>query len=250
MTTPIGAVGWTVAEPASDDGTSVWLVDLALSPPALTACDAVLSEDERARADRFLRIEDRDRYRASHAALRLVVGRALGADPRSLAFAAGPHGKPELAGAVREAPGFNLSHSGRMALVGLSAGRPIGVDIEMIRPLPDALQIARGHFSADEAEALAAAPERERVVIFFGLWTRKEAVVKALGAGLALPLDRFSVTLPPAAPRLLRIADGLGAWTLTDLELGPRYAATAAVAEDDDPVVLRALPAGWPSQLL
>lgn len=252
MTTSIGAAaaGWTVAEPTAGAGVTIWLVDLALSSPALTACDAVLSADERARADRFLRTEDRDRYRASHAALRLVLGRALGADPRNLTFAAGPNGKPELAGAVREVLGFNLSHSGRLALIGLSACRPIGVDVEMIRPLPDALRIARGHFSADEAEALAAAPERERVAIFFGLWTRKEAVVKALGAGLALPLDHFSVTLPPAAPRLLRMADGLGGWTLIDLELGPGYAATAAVAEDDVPVVLRALPAGWPSHLL
>lgn len=251
MTTPTGAAapGWTVAEPGAGAGAHVWLVDLALSPQALTACDAVLSEDERARGERFLRSEDRDRYRASHAALRLVLGRALGADPRSLAFAAGPNGKPELAGAVREALGFNLSHSGRLALIGLSARHPIGVDVELIRPLSDALRIARGHFSPDEAAALAATSERERVAVFFGLWTRKEAVVKALGAGLALPLDRFSVTLPPAAPRLLRMADGHGAWTLVDLEIGPDYAATAAVAEDDDPLVLRALPTAWPSHL-
>ncbi len=251
MTTTIGAAaaGWTTAEPGALSGASVWLADLALSPLALTACDVVLSKAERARADRFLRIEDRDRYRASHAALRLVVGRALGADPRDLAFATGPNGKPELAGAARDAPGFNLSHSGGLALIGLSTHHPIGVDVERIRPLPDALRIARGHFSPDETETLATTPERERMAAFFGLWTRKEAVVKALGAGLAMPLDRFSVTLPPAAPRLLRMLGGPAAWTLRDLELGRGYAATVAVTGGDVPVVLRALPTGWPDHL-
>lgn len=251
MTPPIAtlAAGWEVAEPRAGTATVVWLVDLALPPPALAACDAVLSENEHARACRFLRSEDRDRYRASHAALRLVVGRALGTDPRGLAFSAGPNGKPELAGAMGASLAFNLSHSGGLALVGLSARHPIGVDVERVRPLPDALRIARGHFAPDEAEALARTPAYAREGAFFGLWTRKEAVVKALGAGLALPLDRFSVTLPPAPPRILRMPEGPRDWTLRTLDPGPGYAATAAVAGSGDFPVLRALPVGWPGLL-
>lgn len=238
------------AEPEAFAGACVWIVDLALPPPALAACDAVLAPDERARSDRFLRQEDRDRYRTSHAALRLILGRALGREPRALTFAAGPNGKPELAGAGRGGLAFNLSHSGRRALVGVSARGSIGVDVEAIRPLPDALRIARGHFAPDEADALARIPERAREAAFFGLWTRKEAVVKALGAGLALPLDHFSVTLPPAAPRLLRMTGGSAAWTLHDLDPGPDHAATAAVVGADVALVQRTLPADWPSRLL
>ncbi|AWN38236.1 4'-phosphopantetheinyl transferase family protein [Methylobacterium radiodurans] len=241
--------GDTAAEFGPVVGACVWIIDLALSPSALAACDAVLSEDERVRAGRFLRSEDRDRYRASHAALRLILGRALGMDPRALTFSAGPAGKPELAGPERGVLAFNLSHSGRRALVGLSTRGYIGVDVEVIRPLPDALRIARGHFASDEADALARLPEEFREAAFFSLWTRKEAVVKALGAGLALPLDRFSVTVPPAAPRLLRMGGGPGAWTLHDLDPGPGHAATAAVMAAGIPLVRHRFPADWPSRL-
>lgn len=226
----------------------VWIVDLALSQARLARCAAVLGPQERDRADRFLRPADRARYTASHAALRLILARALGGDPGEIAFAAGPAGKPELAGPARGLGAFNLSHSGTRALVGLTRGAEIGVDVEAIRPLPDALRIARAHFSSDEATALAAVASADVERAFFGLWTRKEAVVKALGAGLSLPLDRFSVSVPPAAPRLLRI-DGPGGWTLADVAAGPGTAATVAVRAVDAAITTRRLPPDWPDAI-
>ena len=226
----------------------IWIVDLALSPDQLDLCEAVLGADERDRAGRFLRPADRARYRASHAALRLILGQSLGIAPLVIRLEAGAAGKPELAGSARGALDFNLSHSGGRALIGLARGAAIGVDVEEIRPLSDALRIARSHFAPDEAAALAASLPDDIETAFFGLWTRKEAVVKAIGTGLSLPLDRFSVSVPPARPRLLRMARGV-AWTLADIACGPDYAATVAVQSAEAEIAVRHLPPGWPSLL-
>ena len=226
----------------------VWLVDLAVTPVRLDACWTVLDRAERDRADRFLRPEDRARYVASHAALRLVLAGPLDWDPAEIRFAVGPGGKPELAGSARGALTFNLSHSGDRALVGIASSAAIGVDIERVRPLPDALRIARAHFAADERAALEALPAGAVERAFYELWTRKEAVVKALGTGLSLPLDRFSVTLPPAPPRLVRAPAG-GGWSLAALDAGPAYAASVAVRASGTTVASHVRAADWPDDL-
>lgn len=93
-------------------------------------------------------------------------------------------GKPYL----RDYPGvqFNLSHSGGWGVCALSE-TPVGVDVELVRPLRQ--QVAKRFFTAVEQEWLATRPVEE----FFRLWTRKESFTKALGKGLTLPLDSFSV---------------------------------------------------------
>ncbi|CAM2792655.1 4'-phosphopantetheinyl transferase family protein [Methylobacterium mesophilicum] len=226
----------------------IWVVDLALSPGQLERCASVLNAQERDRAARFMRAADRVRFQASHAALRLILGDALGLAPGEIRMEAGGAGKPRLTGPVQGAFDFNLSHSGERAVVGLARGVAIGVDVEAIRPIPDALRIARGHFAADEAAALAVhAPETVEAA-FFGLWTRKEAVVKALGTGLSMPLDRFSVSVPPARPRLLRMAQA-GDWTLAEIDCGLGYAATAALRDAAFEIAVRHPVGDWTTRL-
>ena len=227
---------------------AVWVVDLALSPAELERCASILDEPERARAARFMRAADRAQFVASHAALRFLLAARLAGAPSDVRFAVGAGGKPELVGGTQEHLAFNLSHSGDRALIGLTSGVPIGVDVEAVRPLPDAVRIARAHFAADEAATLAAQPRDALEATFFGLWTRKEATVKALGTGLSLPLDRFSVTLPPAAPRILRGARD-SAWTFATLDLGSAYAATVAVRTADATIACRPLAANWADHL-
>ncbi|MGU3538600.1 4'-phosphopantetheinyl transferase family protein [Methylobacterium sp. A54F] len=229
----------------------MWSIDLRLPPEALDACRRLLDPAERARADRFLRPEDRQRFVASHAALRLILGAARATDPRTLAFTADATGKPELARGPSEAPlHLNLSHSGPRALVGLSTRAPIGVDVEALRPMPDALRLARDLFAADEAQALARLPDAARDRAFLGLWTRKEAVVKALGLGLSAPLSAFSVTVPPDEAALLRPPAGPAAgWTLHDLEPGPGTVGTAALTAADEPIRRLTLPPDWTDAL-
>jgi 4'-phosphopantetheinyl transferase len=221
------------------------VVRLGLDPDRLGPCLTLLDGEERTRAARFLRPADRARFIASHAALRVVLATALSLAPEGLSFSRDEAGRPFLAGPEGEGLDFNLSHSGDIALIGLARGGRIGVDVEVRRPLPDALRIARTHFAADEVAALAALPPQPAQAAFFGLWTRKEAVVKALGAGLSLPLDRFSVSVPPTPPRVVRMAEGARDWTLAAVEAGPEAEATVAVPSSAVTLLENALPERW-----
>lgn len=222
---------WECAVPGANAGNAVWRIDLSLStalPPGRTAW---LSNEERARADRFLRAEDRWRFIESHVALRLILARYGGWQPQDLIFGQDAGGKPVLATHQRAGLHFNLSHSGSLALVGISCAASIGVDVEAIRPIDDPLPIARAHFHRNEVEVLTQTPQALRKQAFFRLWTRKEAVVKALGTGLMLALDGFDVsTSAPSAPTVAwEGADPTGCgWSLSDFDLGPEAAGAVA----------------------
>lgn len=224
----------------------VVIAALALDPGRLARCAALLDGEETARAARFLRRADRDRFIASHAALRCVLADRLGVAPRALRLGTEPTGRPVLTEPAGTGLDFNLSHSEDIALIGLVDGARIGVDVEAHRPLPDSLRIARSYFAPDEAGALEVQPSDLREAAFFGLWTRKEAVVKALGAGLSQPLASFSVTVPPEPPRMLRIAEGTGRWTLGTIDAGPGAFATVAVTAVGVTIRETPLPARWP----
>lgn len=228
-------IPWITARPEPQAGASVWSVDLAAPAWIHDTSIALLSPDERVRADRFLRAEDRLRFIASHAALRRLLGSSLGASPAALTFATLVYGKPVLAGAFAGRMDFSLSHSGSRALIGL-ANHPIGVDVEHIRPIPDHLRIAQSHFHPDEVAALAALPPAAREGGFYACWTRKEAFVKAVGAGLSMPLARFAVSLPPAPPALLSCEDDAYApkdWSLDHLEPADGFIGAIAIADPD-----------------
>lgn len=241
---------WPEAVPLPLTGNAVWHVALTLDDARRASCALFLEDDERGRADRFLRREDRDRFLASHAALRIILAGVLGLNPRTLAFTTSPMGRPSLAGeaglAGRNARlDFNLSHSGDHALVALSTTSRIGVDIEAHRPLPDALRIARAHFHPREVAALeAVGPDRETA--FYGVWTAKEAFVKATGTGLSTPLSGFAVSAPPAPPALLTATDTApAAWTLIRLAPAPRTTGAVAIEAPDAACRFARLPTDW-----
>lgn len=191
-----------------------------------------LSPDEQQRAARYRPESVRRRFVVARATLRSVLGAALARPPATLRFVAGPHGKPALAG---EPPPlrFNLSHSGELALVALGLDRELGVDVERRRRHLDHLSIARRFFAPDEVAALAALPQAQQEAAFYRCWTRKEALLKALGAGLTLPLAGFAVSVTEASPRLLRTdwdASEAQRWRLFHLEPDPGATAALAVA--------------------
>jgi 4'-phosphopantetheinyl transferase len=127
--------------------------------------------------------------------------------PSSLLFTCGPHGKPELAGAFTGSGlHFNLAHSAALALVAVTRAGPIGVDVERIRPMPNAGDMVTRFFSKREAAAFQALSEDQKTEAFFRLWTRKEAWLKATGEGIAGSLDRVEVAfLPGEPPRFLSL---------------------------------------------
>lgn len=192
----------------------VWQARLELVRPVLDDLAETLSSDERERADRFIRTANRDQFLAAHGALRSILGRYLGRSPTQVTFALAPSGKPQL---VRE-PGspplcFNLSHSADMALVALALDNEVGVDVERLRPMPDALGIAEAYFAPEEAAALRQLTGASREEAFFRCWTRKEASLKARGGGISLGLDRLA---------------GADGWWLADLPTPKPYLGACA----------------------
>ena len=96
-----------------------------------------------------------------------------------------------IAGAQAERLEFNCSHSDEMALISLARETPVGIDIENMERRLDREGIARRWFTEQEQAAWTLA--RQSSLAFFKIWTRKEAVLKAHGGGLAAGLDKFSV---------------------------------------------------------
>ena len=191
-----------------------------------------LSPDERERIARFHHPEDRQRHAAARAALRELLGEYAAIDPGAVRFSYGPRGKPSLAEPT-DGIHFNLSHSEAVAVYAVALGAEVGVDIERVRPSDDLEDVARDYFSAREVAALLALPAALRPRAFFDCWTRKEAYIKAVGDGLACPLDRFEVTLAPGDPARLLTIDGdetaAERWTMWAFETLPGFSAALAI---------------------
>jgi len=164
------------------------------------ADESALSASERARAASLRGEPLRRRYVASHAALRRLLAGIVGGSPEALQLAAGPNGKPRLPGGPR----FSLSHSGDLGLVAIDPACEVGVDLEPVRPVPEADEIAARWFAPEERAALHAAGA-DGGAAFARLWTRREAWLKALGVGLdeslaGRPVDLARFALHDLAP--------------------------------------------------
>jgi 4'-phosphopantetheinyl transferase len=212
----------------------VWIVELAAGAAAVETCLRSLSADERERAARFRFERLKTAFTLTRGTLRALLGRYLAMEPGSVRFAYGPRGKPRLA-LPEVALEFNVSRSGTFAAYAFAAGCPLGVDIEEVRPMSAQEQVVRRFFSPAERQEWLALDASQRDAAFFRCWTRKEAYVKALGDGLAMPLDSFSVSLRPEAPASpIHAAGDPGAasrWSLYSLAPADGYAGALAVPE-------------------
>lgn len=137
------------------------------------------------------------------ARLRRTLAGMLDVDRHALEFVRGAHGKPALA--QPDAPQFNLSHSGTLTALALARDVEVGVDVERPRRARDVLPLAQRFFAPAETAVLARLPAPAREAAFYALWTCKEAVLKALGRGIAFGLDRLEFALDPTdgMPRAL-----------------------------------------------
>jgi 4'-phosphopantetheinyl transferase len=158
----------------------VWLVWLGADTDA--GKDRMLCPDEAARATRFVFDKDRHRYIACRTHLRQLLAMHGGISPENTSFVYSPLGKPSLPGA--SLPHFNISHSGDVGMIALSAQGPVGVDIELVRPMPESALLAAEHFTSREQAAFSLCAPLVRDHAFMTGWTRKEACLKAVGCGL------------------------------------------------------------------
>ena len=208
----------------------LWLVELHQLPlPESLVC---LSAAEHERAARFVFERDRRRYLAAHCALRRLLSSRTGTPAVQLLLEEGPFGKPALRNEPRCA--FNLSHSEDVALVAMADTGEIGVDVEMLRPMPDADDLARHNFSAEECAELAATPAEHQSLAFLLGWTRKEACLKAIGSGLSIAPNMFTAGLA-MEPRGVRIdtPDGAVNVRVHSLRHGPNIVASLARIETE-----------------
>jgi 4'-phosphopantetheinyl transferase len=166
----------------------------------------------------------------ARAQLRIALGRRLGRAPRSLRFMRGPHGKPALVGADGARLHFSQARSGDVCLLALSADGPVGVDVEALSPLPELEPLVAARFAPSEAAAILRRSGEQRLRAFYRCWTRKEACLKATGAGLSAGLAAVVVAVDEH-PTVLAAADGPATgWGLRDLDPGPGFAAALAHA--------------------
>jgi 4'-phosphopantetheinyl transferase len=231
---------WTVPNetPALTDGAvHVWRMRLDLSLAQIAALRCVLTDDERARADRFHADRHRHRFIACRAQVRQLLAGYLNERPERIDFRLGPQGKPALGG-LRSNSGidFNVSNSHDMALCAVAWHCELGVDIEHLREGRDQEGLAARFFAPQEVAALNALPANLRIEAFLRCWTRKEAVLKAVGIGLSFPLDRLVVTLAPSEPARVLAFDGTPSaaanWWLEHLEPAPGYVGALAARGD------------------
>jgi 4'-phosphopantetheinyl transferase len=193
-----------------------------------------LHDDERARLARKRQVADRQRELTSRAALRLLLGAYLDRPAAEISFAVERGGKPVLA-TVSAGPRveFNVSHAGDWVLLAFTPNRRLGVDVEAWSELASD-DIVHGFFAPAEQATWTQLAPAEKQAAFFSAWTRKEAFLKALGIGLARPLDSFAVHFAPGdtAAGLLWCADDPLApqrWTIVGCNPAPSYSGAIAV---------------------
>lgn len=190
----------------------VWYVPLDPPQERVEQLGRSLARDEWERANRYRFDHLTRQYVVGRGALRTLLAAYVGTRPELVRFTYGPRGKPFLdpsqSGEGAGTLFFNLSNSKERALVGLARGLEIGVDLEYMKPMPDAVQISERFFSVPERDVLRRLPDERKPEGFFNCWTRKEAYIKAVGEGLAVPLDSFNVTLAPGEPARMLAIEG------------------------------------------
>jgi 4'-phosphopantetheinyl transferase len=179
----------------------IWFANIDRPPSDIRHFEAFLSPREASRAQRFRFMRYRNRYVVRHGVLRTLLARYLNCEPRQVDIHYESNGKPHLAAQRNVASlQFSDSHSDTYAAFAFCRYSRIGVDIEKIRELPEMLEIVARHFTRRENAEMLSCPEAGRVKLFYQLWTRKEALLKAQGEGLLRLLDSVDVATHGRGP--------------------------------------------------
>jgi 4'-phosphopantetheinyl transferase len=208
----------------------LWFAPSGTVPIQFEPDVSVLSHDERKRALAFRFDLDRARYIRAHRMLRAVLSRYTGIPADALRFVQNDCGKPSLA--EPSDVHFNMSDTLDAALLAVTLSGEVGVDIEKLRPVPDAADIASRYFTPVESEWIFSRDKTDRDKGFLQLWTRKEAVIKAEGKGLSLPLSAFDCSGVKVLVHIDR-EEELSRWRVLSVHCGLLYLAALATRWDE-----------------
>ncbi len=231
---------------SNDHGIELWTAPLDNAELEDRLSLSLLSEEERERASRLRFEPDRTRFTASRLWLRFLLAQRLRVDPSAVCLQARPGGKPEVSPPLPASLRFSMSRSGALGLYAFAEGSDVGVDLENRSGAPELEAVAGRFFSPPERAALAgfadrAAPE-DKLRVFYRIWTRKEAVLKALGVGLDAPLEALDVSGDVASwdTSCAGVPADRRRWFVHDLDVPPDWAgafATEAVVRPGELVV-------------
>lgn len=214
----------------NDSDVHVWAADLDAPAEQISAFERTLATDERDRAGRYVFARDRNRFVSGRGLLRAILGTYLEMEPAQVRFVYGPHGKPALSGSCH----FNVAHCEDLLLVALTRVCPVGIDVERIRALDDAEELAVRFFSPGEIAQLKKVSKDQQAAAFFSLWTRKEAYLKATGQGISELLSQIEVSFLDGQPaKVISISGSPQAaaqWTLKELTPARHFKAALAAA--------------------
>ncbi|GAB7108485.1 4'-phosphopantetheinyl transferase superfamily protein [Streptomyces phaeofaciens JCM 4814] len=200
----------------------------------------LLDTVERGRYEATVRPADQGRFLVGCALSRLVLGELLGVPAAQVPLrrvcprCGGPHGKVRLADMPDTPPyDFSVTHSGEVIGVAVCRGAQVGLDVEEGDGAVDVDTAARTALAAPELAALNTLPPTGRKAAFLRTWTRKEAVLKALGVGLGLPLRELRMSAPDTPPAVLtwppRLTPRPPLPTMADLVVDGSHPASVAV---------------------
>jgi len=211
----------------------VWTARLSDDHHAISDSLRLLSAEERARGAQFAFEHDRVRFIQTHGIVRRILADYCGADGATLSFASNRHGKPYLIPqAAHPNLQFSVSRSSDWCVLAVQCDHAVGVDVEKLRELPQAMDIVQSYFTRAETRALASLPEAAQRDAFFVLWTHKEAIVKGLGISLAAHLGRLEFERDRTGQLRLAAWDGdrsiARSWSTARLDPEPGYVAAIA----------------------
>lgn len=186
--------------------THLWYAECVPAHLDLAWCAALLTTDEMARAQRFATATLRRRYLQAHTLLHTLLRLYTNSTSPAYDLAYQRNGKPYLvAPQLEPRVEFNLSHAGEMVLIAVARGHAVGVDVELARPLDDLEGLIGASCTDDEGAYLAKFAPESRLMAFYWLWTRKEAWLKLLGAGLSGSLKSTEVHGDPEGVLLIEL---------------------------------------------
>lgn len=221
-----------------NDIVDVWSCSLQGDAAVLEHCHLCLSDEERARAARFLRREDQTQFTFAHGGLRVVLARYVGMEPAALRFLTGPTGKPVL----RDQQGgphsfrFNLSHSHGRMLVAVAGRQDVGIDLERVRDNSDPLNLAERFYTLSEYERIKHLPVSDHALEFYRLWVAKEALLKAQGMGIP-SLGQCEILASASSSRadvrIMPESEMQRGWTVQWLSCGPGWQGAVSTYGND-----------------